>query len=146
MHYNDPIGEFENVETIRCNEVVEPVNFAEQSNTVTRRTRAFYPEGIYVVLFDACTRGYFTRSRDGVLPGVVSECVVPIDELLLGNWVSDAKRTVEMMPASTDKGSEAFHTTRRRLGKIKISFSRTEMEIMLDGESDRISLSCACVG
>ncbi len=53
---------------------------------------------------------------------------------LIGTWISDAEETLEMFHASTDKGSEAFQQTSRLLGKMKITFSATEMTVELDGE------------
>ena len=54
---------------------------------------------------------------------------------LVGKWVSDAERTIEMLPASIDQDSEGFQSLRALLGKVTISFAAEEMSVELDGET-----------
>lgn len=57
-----------------------------------------------------------------------------VEPRLIGTWISDADKTAAMFHASTDKDSEAFRQTSRLLGKMKITFSATEMSVEIDGE------------
>ena len=93
----------------------------------------------YVVLLNDRTCVYLSRTCDRVVYSVFRNSTSTVEPRLLGTWVSDADKTVEMMPKSTDTESEAFQKTRMLLGKMKISFSSTDMVIALDGQIDRIA-------
>ena len=61
----------------------------------------------------------------------------PADPRLLGTWISDAKKTMEMMPGSPDQESEVYRKMKAIFGKLKFTFSSTEMVIEVDGKIDR---------
>jgi hypothetical protein len=58
------------------------------------------------------------------------------DSRLIGTWMSDKERTIEMMAASTDKEGEAFHKLATLLGRMKVHYSKETIYIEMDGKID----------